>query len=133
MIGLDTSVVVRLLVGEPADQATAAKDYLNDLFLSGNQAAVSDLVVSETYFALQYHYGVPKASALSALTKLFESGEIVSLDHASEVLLKTKSMSKANPGFVDRMIHAQYQDGLKGMATFEKKAGKLAGTIILKA
>lgn len=132
-IGLDTSVVLRLLIGEPVHQASAARAYLDELFIAGNKAAISDLVVSETYFALQHHYDVPKAAALSALNALFESGEIVSSDHAGRVLRETKSIATAKPGFVDRLIHASYQADMNGMATFEKKAGRLAGIIVLKA
>ncbi len=131
MIGLDTTVIVRLLVGEPVAQAKAAQVFLNELFESGEKAAVSDLVVSETYFALQYHYNVPKAEALDALDALFQSGEIVASGAAASVL-KTKKLSSAKPGFVDRLIHSYYQEKYGAMATFEKKAARLEGARVLK-
>ena len=57
--GLDTSVVVRLLVGVPESQALAAKDFLDACQLAGTRACVSDMVVAEAYHALIYHYEVP--------------------------------------------------------------------------
>lgn len=130
MTGLDTSIVVRLLVGEPEDLAKRARKFLDELFDSGEQAAVSDLVVSETYFALHYHYNVPKADALKALRAMFDSGEIKGTGAAPEVL-KTRNLASANPGFVDRMIHRGYLDGGAGMATFEKKSRRLENVKVL--
>lgn len=132
MVGLDTSVVVRLLIGEPIEQAALARDFLNELFVANEKAAVSDLVVSEVYFALQYHYAVPKAKALEALSSLFESGEIVATGIAATVL-KMPNLAAAKPGFVDRLIQADYEKLFGSMATFEKKASRLPGTRVLMA
>lgn len=130
MIGLDTSVVLRLLVGEPATQAKRALQFLDELFEGGEKAVVSDLVVSESYFALQYHYQVPKFEALEALRALLESNEIEAEGTALSVL-QTPRLASAKPGFVDRMIHEGYLQCIEGMATFEKAAGKLEHTAVL--
>ena len=132
MVGLDTSVVVRLLIGEPIEQVALARGFLNELFVANEKAAVSDLVVSDVYFALQYHYAVPKAKALEALSSLFESGEIVATGIAATVL-KMSNLAVAKPGFVDRLIHADYERQFGAMATFEKKASRLPGTRVLMA
>ena len=130
MTGLDTSVVVRLLVGEPVDQATVAKKLLNELFLSGERACVSDLVISEVYFALQYHYNVPKKEALHSIKKMLDSGDVVSTGVAQEVL-QIKNIASAKPGFVDRLIVAGYRGDSHTMATFEMKSQKLDGVQVL--
>ena len=131
MVGLDTSVIVRLLVGEPVAQAAGARAFLDELFASNEKAAVSDLVVSEAYFALIYHYDVPKAEALTALRALFESGEIVATGAVVSVL-KVPNLAAASPGFVDRLIHADYEKHFGTMATFERKGSRLPGTRVLK-
>lgn len=46
--GLDTSMLLRLLVGEPECQAEKAKRALQEIVDSGERAKVSDLVLSET-------------------------------------------------------------------------------------
>ena len=130
MTGLDTSVVVRLLTGQPADQSARATDLLDKLFEAGQKAKVSDLVVSETYFALQCHYHVPKAEALAVLKGFLESSEIEASDVALAVL-DTPKLASAKPGFVDRLIHLEYFRSVGTMATFEKKAAKLEGTTVL--
>ncbi len=125
-VGLDTSFVLRLLVGEPAAQARRATAQLDALREANQKAAVSDLVVTETYFALQYHYEVPKQLALDTLKEFLESPEVASAGEALEVLLEP-SLGRANPGFVDRLIHANYAKTAASMLTFEKAAGKLPG------
>ncbi|HEY5961796.1 MAG TPA: PIN domain-containing protein, partial [Polyangiaceae bacterium] len=129
-VGLDTSVVLRLLVGEPEDQSQKAIAFLEMLARQGKKPVVSDLVVAETYFALQHHYGVPKKDALQALRLMFSEGEIASSGAAAEVLV-TSGLASAKPGFVDRLIHRAYTDGGGTMATFESSAKKLPSVRLL--
>jgi predicted nucleic acid-binding protein len=124
--GLDTSFVLRLLVGNPGKQARLAEAELDRLVSEGMRGAVSDLVVSEVYFALQHHYEVPKQVALDTLRDFLESPEIEPLGSALKVL-QQPGLGKANPGFVDRLIHADYLDQASAMLTFEKAAKKLPG------
>ena len=130
MTGLDTSVIVRLLVGEPLDQATKANELLDELFLRGEHACVSDIVISEVYFALQYHYNVPKKEALKSIRNMLDSGDVVSTGVAQEVL-QIQNLASAKPGFVDRLILADYCRDSHSMATFEKNSHKLEGVQVL--
>lgn len=130
MVGLDTSVVLRLLVGQPVDQARRAVEFLDELARNGDKASVADLVVAEAYFALTHHYGVPKQRALAALREMFADGEIESPGIAADVLA-TEGLATAKPGFVDRLIHGGYVANGGSMATFEKAAGKLKAARVL--
>ena len=129
-VGLDTSVVLRLLLGQPADQSQRAVAFLEEVARRGDQAVISDLVVAETYFALQYHYGVPKKEALAALRAMFADEEIESPGVAAEVLAM-EGLASAKPGFVDRLIQSAYVSSGGAMATFEKASGKLKSVRIL--
>jgi predicted nucleic-acid-binding protein len=127
---LDTSVVLRLLLGQPADQAARAVAFLDELARRGDRAVVSDLVVAEAYFALQHHYDVSKQDALQGLHRLFADGEIEPLGSAAGVLA-AGGMASAKPGFVDRLIHGAYAAAGDEMATFERAAGKLKSVRVL--
>ncbi len=129
--GLDTSVLLRLLVGTPPGQVRAAVNFLDDLCRSGGKACVSDLVVAETYFALQFHYGINKTDAIAGLAALLSTGEIIATGQAGRSLSQT-GLASAKPGFVDRLIHAEYAESECKMATFEKAAGKLDAVIVIK-
>ena len=126
-IGADTSFILRLLIGEPKAQAIAAEKELNRRTAKGETLAISDLVVAETYFALQHHYEVPKQEALDTLKEFLGAPEVVSLGVAPAVLAEA-NLARANPGFVDRLIHADYFTSTAGMLSFEKAARKLPKT-----
>ncbi|CAN5914608.1 hypothetical protein BH11VER1_BH11VER1_26130 [soil metagenome] len=130
IIGLDTSVLVRLLVGSPPEMLDRAVAYLDELRLSDHEAVASDLAIAEAYFALQHHYQIPKKVALASLHQLFASGMIGCSPHTL-ALLALPSLDTAKPGFVDRLIHAGYTKNADGMATFEKSAKKLPRTLVL--
>lgn len=129
-VGLDTTVVVRLLLGQPVEQAARAVAWLDELSRGGHRAVVSDLVVAEAYFALQHHYRVPKADALVGLRRLFAAGEIEPLGAAASVLAMD-GLASAKPGFVDRLIHGAYVEVADEMVTFERAAGKLGSVRVL--
>jgi predicted nucleic-acid-binding protein len=129
--GLDTSMVLRLLLGQPADQAARALAFLDQHSRRGDVVVVSDLVVAETYFALQHHYGVSKQGAMEGLRRLFADGEIQPLGVAAEVLALGLSAS-AQPGFVDRLIHGAYLRKADEMVTFDKAAGRMKSVRVLR-
>lgn len=97
---------------------------LDELRTSGKQGVVSDLVVSEVYFALQYHYEVPRQLDLDKLREFLDSPEIMATGQALSILAQP-NLGTAKPGFVDRIIHAQYLQTASGVMTFEKAAAKL--------
>jgi len=130
-VGLDTSVLLRLLIGSPPGQARSAVHFLDNLCRSGGKACVSDLVIAESYFALQFHYGINKTDALAGLAALLSTGEIIATGQAGRILAQP-GLASAKPGFVDRLIHAGYTESECQMATFEKAAGKLNEVIVLK-
>jgi len=129
--GLDTSVVLRLLTGEPEDQAQRAARFFDTQVATGLFPCVSDQVISETYFALCYHYEVPKSEALRVLEAFVNGGEVVYLGVSGEIL-KQPNLGRAKPGFLDQVIHAQYvRSGASGFATFEKASARLPEVVLL--
>jgi predicted nucleic-acid-binding protein len=129
--GLDTTVVLRLLTGEPVEQADKARRYFEEQVGKGSRPCVSDQVIIESYFALCYHYKVPKSEALRVLAAFVNGGEVICLGLCGDIL-ERKDLGRSNPGFVDRLIHAQYvKAGASGMASFEKAAVKLPGVTLL--
>ena len=128
--GLDTSFIIRLLTGDPPAQAQAAAAWLAELRSTGERPLVSDLVVAETYFALQSGYQVPKTAAIAALRDFLNSGDVEAVGAASEVL-RTANLATAKPGLVDRLIHAAYAEQQACLITFEKAARKLPKARVL--
>jgi predicted nucleic-acid-binding protein len=131
-IGLDTSVILRLLTGEPVQQAQCALGEVQALIRQGSRLLVSDLVVAEVCFALQHHYSVPKAEALALIADFLREKGVHS-DGAAVQVLDTPKLANVKPGFVDRMIHATYaKQAAHEILSFEKAAHRLPGVRVLK-
>ncbi len=129
---VDTSVVLRVLTGMPEALAAVVRTRLEGLWVDGIVVDVCDLVVSETYFALQHSYGLSKENALDALKKLSVhpgfhlSGNVVAA-------LQTPNLAKASPGFIDRVIHRTCVTADEAiMLTCEKDAKRLAHVEVIR-
>ena len=116
-VGIDTCVVLRLLVGEPEDQAARAYAFVERSYYDGIAVCVSDMVVAESYHALIYHYDVPKPKALETLRGFLASPMITTTGHAMPILM---SYTGTGPGLVDRLIRADLLDNTYEVRTFDR-------------
>lgn len=130
-VGLDTSVVVRLLSGEPPDLAELALRELRAWTRRGERVLVSEWVLAESYYALQHHYGASKKDTLAALRSFLATPGVETSAEAIEVLT-TPALESAKPGFVDRLLYRGYlRSGADEVATFERAASKLPRARVL--
>jgi predicted nucleic-acid-binding protein len=131
IVGLDTSILLRVLTGEPRDLALVALDFLLEREKAGDRVIVSDWVIAEAYYALQHHYGASKRDTLDALGDFLDSPGIEGTGDVAAVL-GTPDLESAKPGFIDRVIHRNYlRSGADEVATFEKAAAKLPHVRVL--
>ena len=128
--GLDTSVVLRLLTGQPQDLAAKALERYQDGIAAGDDFSVSDLVAAESYYAIQHHYGKSKEEALDAL-RSFSSGDGISFSQNFEAAINTPNIHKASPGFVDRMLVSGYGETGQITLSCEKSFRRLPGTEVI--
>ncbi len=105
--GLDTSVLLRLLVGQPEDQYSTALEFLAGIEEAGGRVLVSNLVIAESYFACQHHYGLGKSDVMAGLHSLLSKPTFLVHPDALE-LLGREGIGSAKPGFLDRLIHAEH-------------------------
>ena len=129
-LGLDTSVLVRLLIGQPADLAAKAQERLLEAHRVRQSVIVSDLVIAEAYHALRHHYGLDPVDIRRGLLAMLTSG-MVQPEPGSAVLavLQVKLAGKA--GFVDRLIQARYEtDGMTTL-TLDKAQSKIGKTELI--
>jgi predicted nucleic acid-binding protein len=124
--GLDTSVVLRLLVGAPVAQAEAARRLLQT---AAEPVLISDLVVGESYFALRHHYAAPHGAAVTALRALLDDPRVRAPGAARKVLQHAGSET---PGLMDRLIHEHYRGDGAALATFDRDAAKLKGAHLVE-
>jgi predicted nucleic-acid-binding protein len=130
-IGLDTSVVLRLLIGEPRAQAEVARRRIERALIAGEKVFVTDLVVAEAYHALRHHYDVPQTVTLSRLQDFFNAG-VVQVDPvgAAEALGQG---ARGHAGVVDRLIVTRHRALGATTATFDRRQARLEGGVLLRA
>jgi predicted nucleic-acid-binding protein len=129
---LDTSVVLRILTGLPEDLARVAETAVCREVNAGRKVVIADLVLLESYFALQHHYGITKTAALRNLKALLlEDGVEPENGQAAMEALDAVIKGAAKPGLVDRLIHARAAQAGGELYTFEKASRKLKGTKVL--
>ena len=123
---LDTSVVLRLLTGEPAPLAEVARAHLARCT---SPVAVDALVVGESYFALRHHYGVPHRDAVEALVARVQSERLTCPAGVREALAEARDGN--HPGVMDRLILAAARGAERTLLTFDRRLARHGGARLL--
>ncbi len=123
-VGIDASVLVRLLTGEPVATAQAVKGRLVDAFKRAELVIASDVVIAEGYYALKYHYQCEPAAIRSSLIAMLTSG-LIKPEPGSAVLDVLESKGTGKSGFVDRLIQARYERAGLTTLTVDKAQSRL--------
>jgi predicted nucleic acid-binding protein len=127
--GLDTNVVLRLLVNDVPEQTTLAREFLDRLEATGQRATISDLVVSEAYHGLRHHLKVPTEAALLMLSQILADPAIKG--ESAPSVLRDLTEAAARPGFMDQLILAHHRDHRTTLLTFDRTLGALQGAELL--
>jgi predicted nucleic-acid-binding protein len=94
MISVDTSVVVRYLVGEPAGQALRAERVIDD----ASELGVSVVVLLETAHLLRTQYGISRTDVLDTLIDLVTRKNVEVLGLPTEATIEALTRARSMPG-----------------------------------
>ena len=105
MIGVDTSVVVRYLVGTPASQAARAARLIDD---DDAEIGVSVVALAECAHVLRTQYVVEQRDILDSLIDLVQRRNVHVIDASTDVLVAMLVRARSLPGrpIPDAMIVA---------------------------
>ena len=120
MIGLDTSVLVRYLVGTPAAQATRAARLIDD---DAVEYGVSPVALAECAHVLRTQYQVGQRDIIDALIALVQRANVRVLGQRTDVLVETLVRARDLPGrpIPDAMIvAASLASEAVPLATFDR-------------
>ena len=122
MLGIDTNVVVRLIVADDAEQTRRARKLIVQALGRDESVLVSLLVLLESEWVLRSRYGFSRDALLEARELSFEDEPAL-----EEALFHWKDSAC---GFSDCLIAAHNrQMGCRATATFDAKATRLPGTL----
>lgn len=120
VIGLDTSVIVRYLVGSPAAQARRAAALIDD---DGIEIGISLVALAECAHVLRTQYGVDQRDIIDSLIGLVQRENIRVLGLRVDILVEALVRARGLPGrpIPDAMIVASSlaADALP-LATFDR-------------
>ena len=123
--GIDSSILVRLTTGEPAqnfERVVAALTHLVEV--EHVTLFASHMVIGEAYVALQHHYGVSKPDAKAALRSVLSSGLVA--PSGGDAVMDALAAHRGC-GLLDRLIVLQYGSDDLGTLTLDRKMAALPG------
>ena len=129
MLGIDTNVLVRLIVSEDAAQTRQARRLVAETLARDVGILVSLLVLMETEWVLRSRYGLKKGVVLDAMRQLLASREL-SFEDESAVEEALYYWKDTPCGFVDCLVAAHNRRlRCRATATFDIKAHRIPGFI----
>jgi len=131
MIGIDTNVLLRLLVHDHDAQARAAERFITTHCSRENPGFVSCIVIAEIAWALKRLYGYDRSEIATAIRALLNVTEL-EIESADEVHLAVSEFEQSGGGFVDCLLaRTNATAGCEHTVTFDRKAAKLPGFKLL--
>lgn len=120
MIGVDTNVLLRLLVGDDPAQASKARQLFDRAAADQQSIWVSDTVLVELAWTLGRAYGRDRSDVVQALRAL-SSHATVALESAVAVREATDSFERGPADFADCLLCAKAAAaGCDQVATFDR-------------
>ena len=128
MLGIDTNVVVRLIVADDVEQTRRAQKLVDQALGRDEIVLVSLLVLLESEWVLRSRYGFDREALFAIFRALLEARELSFEDEPAfdEALFRWKDSACE---FSDCLITAHNRHlGCRATATFDGKAARLPGT-----
>ncbi len=125
MIGVDTNVIVRLLVADDVRQADLATAYLRRHSSRDDPALLADIVLVETAWVLEDLYGYARPQIATAIEGLLATAQLKTLN-ADAVHLALQRYCSGGVDFADCLLGVRnVLAGCEYTLTFDRKASKL--------
>ena len=131
MIALDTSVLVRYLVGTPADEASAAADLIDG---SVGELGVSPVALMECAHVLRTQYEVPGRDIVDAMVGLVQRENVRVLGLRTDVVVEALVRARSLPGrpIPDALIVAAATDSeAERLATFDRGQARYGFPVVI--
>lgn len=127
MLAVDTNVLVRLLVGDDAQQRRAALKRFQRVLAAGDAVVVSPVVLAELTWVLSGAYGYSRNQIVTALRALIDTPPFVVQERAA-VVEAIALFEKGAADFADYLILGLARaEGASALLTFDKRLLKTAG------
>jgi predicted nucleic-acid-binding protein len=129
MIGLDTNVLVRLVVADDPHQTGQAKSFVDRNCTPESPGFIDCVVLVELVWVLAGPYGYKRAEIAAALESLLGGSDRI-IEHHDAVRASVEDYKAGSVDFTDALIgHINRAYGCEATATFDRRAAKLDGFV----
>jgi predicted nucleic-acid-binding protein len=127
MIGLDTNVLVRIIVGDDERQAEKAERVLRSRCTPENPGFVNSILLCELAWTLDRTYGYSRAQIAGVMDRILENRGL-RIEHADLVAAALRMYRSAAASFSDALLsEINLAAGCEATLTFDRKAARLDG------
>jgi predicted nucleic-acid-binding protein len=131
MIGLDTNVLVRLVVGDDPRRTEQAKRFVDRRCTPESPGFINCIVLAELVWVLAGSYGYSRSEIGAAVEGLLAGGDRI-VEHHDAVQASLQDYRTGGADFVDALIgHINRARGCDATATFDQRAAKLDGFVLI--
>lgn len=132
MIGIDTNVLLRILVRDHDEQLRVAERFIATRCSKEEPGHVSRVVIAEIAWVLKDIYSYDRPQIASAIRALMDVSEL-EIESADEVHGAVADFDKSSAGFTDCLLaRTNAAAGCEHTVTFDRKAAKLPGFELLR-
>lgn len=129
MVGLDTNVILRVLLDDDPVQAALARQVFLELSPQ-RPGFITSVTLAEVYGNLSRRQGLTRADCLAVVRRLVET-EALEFDDG-EGVVRALELAEAGADFPDALIHGIYEQfSIAEAVTFDRKASSYLGWHLL--
>lgn len=131
MYGIDTNVLVRLLVSDDPAQTRRARNLVEKALADEEPVLVSTLVLLETEWVLRSRYGFDREGVHALFRRMLQTREL-SFEDEEGIEEALFNWETSVCGFADCLIAAHHRRlGCRATVTFDAKAARLSSMVLL--
>ena len=131
MIGIDTNLLLRLIVGDEPKQAVMAREFLRGRCSADEPGYVCHIVLVELVWTLARAYGYPREKIAAAIEQILETAQL-DVESSGDVAAAVKDYRRGAADFADcLLVRVNAATGCTHTVTFDRRAAKLPGFKLL--
>ena len=132
MIGVDTNVVLRLIVEDDAEQSRRAAKFVESHCTSDSPGFINRITLCETIWVLKSGHGYDRGKIAAAIKRITETVYFV-VEDREHVQRALDRFERAAIDFADALVaEVNRAHGCDSTATFDRKAARLDGFVLVR-
>jgi predicted nucleic-acid-binding protein len=133
MIGIDTNVLVRVLVADDPRQAAIARNFIREHCSAEEPGFVSNIVLAELAWTLDRAYGFSREQIAGAIEQILETVQL-QVESTTDIAMALNSYRGGQADFADCLLgQVNASAGCVETVTFDRRAARLPGFRLLAA